>query len=403
LRHARLNGIYHENFKKGLGGKRGKPVPIIYREDLHDPGSSSFHRPPHPIWGAAWEFLAGELFPDNFEQTVRRKPVFGTWGCEAVKLRAQADQLYKDEMKFMGWRWVCPGCKEPVRTLYYPIPVLTMFDRWVSDTAIEKILADAGCGDAPAPSFACGLCHQVKFFSSVHRNAWNEVIGYLSAGLLYGCEVQKPAGFVPQRKRTRIRQLHCEAPLRRKVLARLSNGWSNFQIARDLGISRHAVDMHVYALCREEEVADRHALASKLNFAVSPPPNQEERAMTRRFIVRQMLLENYSLSEMCGKLSASRPVIMADIYKIYSMYGINGRTHGRQALARKLGVPFMSKWDRLREQIAQLRQSGMSYSQIAKEVGISTKAVCWHMAKIKKSKSLEAPTDSPITQPATTP
>jgi DNA-binding CsgD family transcriptional regulator len=390
LRRARLAGIYRENFKKGLGGKRGYPVPIIYREELHDPGSASFFRPPHAIWGAAWEFLAGELFPDNFEQTVRRKPVVGTWGCEAVKLRAQADQMYKDEMKFLGWRWLCPGCGKAVRTIYYPIPVLTLFDRWVSDPVMEKKLAESDCGEGPAPTFACHRCHRVKFFSSVDRSTWNQVIGYLTAGMLYGCEVERPAGFVGERRRTRVRQLHREAPMRRKVLSRLSNGWSNMRIARDLGISQNAVNLQVGAICREEEVADRHALAKKLNFAVSPPPNQIERAMTRRFAVREMLVKNCSLAEMCGKLSASLSVITADIWKIYKLYGIKGRgLEQRRALAAKLGVSFMSKGDQMRERIAELCARGMTYKQVGEVVGISVWSIWSHMAKVKKRKVAE--------------
>ena len=400
LRHARLSGIYHENFKKGLGGRRTNPVPLIYREEMHDPGSGCFYRPPQPIWGMAWAYLS-TLFPEGFEQTVIRRPVFAKRG----KTACPTGEVYKDDMQFMGWRWLCPGCRKPARTIFYPIPVLTLFDRWVSDPVMEKKLADADGGAAPAPTFACYQCHRVRFFSSVHRDAWNAVVSYLTAGLLYGCEVQKPADFVPQRRRTRIRQLHREAPLRRKVLARLSNGWSNCQIARDLAISLNAVGKHVRFICDEEDVLDRHALAQKLNFAVSPPPNKPERAMTRRFAVRQMLLENCSLREMCSKLSASRPVIVADISKIYNLYGIKGRLDGRRALARKLGVPFMTRWDQLREKIAQLRDSGMLHSQIAKELRISTDSVGWHLAKLKKARLLEAAAEAAgagTTQPATT-
>src|SRR5688572_16673827 len=146
------------------------------------------------------------------------------------------EYAYKDEMTFMGWRWICPRCGKAVRTIYYPIRVLTLFDRWVSDPVVEKILAEADRGDGQAARFACHQCHRVKFFSSVDRNSWIQVIGYLTAGLLYGCEVERPARFVGERRRTRVRQLNREAPMRRKVLARLRNGWSNSQIARDLGM-----------------------------------------------------------------------------------------------------------------------------------------------------------------------
>jgi hypothetical protein len=38
------------------------------------------------------------------------------------------EENYRDEMQLIGWRWVCPGCKKEVRTIYYPVRVRTLFD-----------------------------------------------------------------------------------------------------------------------------------------------------------------------------------------------------------------------------------------------------------------------------------
>src|SRR2546421_2873940 len=76
VRHARRIGQFHVDYIPGLGGKRGHPVPLLSNgKKLLDPGHGNFFSPPHPIWGAHWEFLS-HLFPDDFEQTITRKPFF---------------------------------------------------------------------------------------------------------------------------------------------------------------------------------------------------------------------------------------------------------------------------------------------------------------------------------------
>src|SRR5205823_5567113 len=133
-------------------------------------------------------------------------------------LSQRREREYPDEMQHIGWRWVCPKCKKEVKKIYYPVAVKTMFDCWFTDPVIQKRLCDADLPQGPPAAFACGDCHGVYFFSSIAPGAWNEVIGYLTAGMLYGCEVERPESFVAERKRRRIRIMNCEAPVRRKVL-----------------------------------------------------------------------------------------------------------------------------------------------------------------------------------------
>jgi hypothetical protein len=108
---------------------------------------------------------------------------------------------------------------------------------------------------------------------------------------------------------------------------------------------------------------------------------------------------------MCRELGASLTVITADIWKIYKLYGIKGRKgmslEGRRALARKLGVAFMSKGDHLRQRIAQLCETGMTYKQVAKAVGLSEWSIWSHMSRFKKVKLLEEAPDAPTPLPST--
>jgi biotin operon repressor len=379
---GRSRGMFDEHSYKGLGGKRGRPIPLIYRNELLDPGSASFHRPPHEIWGASWEFLA-EMVPEEFEQTVLRRPYF----ARVTKRSWHPD----DSAEFWGYRWICPGCRKQVKTIYYPLPVRTMFDRWFTDPVVQLKLSDADLPQEPAPVFACHQCHEVQYFSSVQRAAWNQVITYVTGGLLYGQEVARPAGFVPERRKTLTRQLNRAAPVRRKVLARLRNGWSNAQIARELGKSVATVYQHVYAICREEEVADRHALAEKLRFAVSPPPNQWERAAARRFLVREMLMRDCSYREMCQKLGVGRPVVHDDVKQTYRLYGVTGKGRAmRRALAEKLGVVFVSKADEIRRRVGELREMGLSGKEVAREMGMSEVRVWGYSRGLRRGKKKAA-------------
>src|SRR5438128_8922745 len=71
LMYARRRGIFFEEYKKGLGGKRGNPVPVLSPNgQMFDPCHRGFARP-HAVWGSMWEFLAREM-PGDFEQTVKR-------------------------------------------------------------------------------------------------------------------------------------------------------------------------------------------------------------------------------------------------------------------------------------------------------------------------------------------
>jgi len=363
LLRARRRGRFFENYVKGFGGKRGHPVPLLSPNgQLFDPSHRDF-TPPHPIWGSMWEWLAREI-PGDFEQTVIRRPHFRRIGPR--------HRHPDDPPKFMGWHWLCPQCKKQVRTIYYPVPVRTLFDSWFTDPVIQLKLCDADLPQPPPPIFACMQCHGVYFFSSIAPGSWNRVIAYLTGCMLYGSEVAKPASFVPQRKRTRIRQLNREAPVRRKVLTRLTNGWSDFQIARDLGLTAANVWHHVWRICREERVADRHALAKKLNFRTPPRLNQREKAKMRRSEVAQMILRDCTRKEMIEKLGVDQPVLAQDIKAIYKAHGIVGKKHSnRRQLAQKLGTPFISRMEDIWKRVKELRESGMTWPRIAQDMQVS--------------------------------
>jgi hypothetical protein len=117
-----------------------------------------------------------------------------------------------------------------------------------------------------SPSFACYSCHRIRCFSRVDaKNSWNELVSYLSGGLLYGREVEKPDWFAreAQRKRDYCPRASRAAPRREQVLRRMLIGWTITQIASDLKMCKQQVCDCIRKLCRQENVANRRELAIK--------------------------------------------------------------------------------------------------------------------------------------------
>src|SRR6266850_3935207 len=78
---ARWAGRFTERFVKGLGGKHCRhPIPLIHSWTALDPGGTGHFAKPDQLWGTLWEFFA-DMIPDDFEQTVIRRPKFSTWGA----------------------------------------------------------------------------------------------------------------------------------------------------------------------------------------------------------------------------------------------------------------------------------------------------------------------------------
>jgi hypothetical protein len=61
----------------------------------------------------------------------------------------------------------------------------------------ELRISDAG--------FACYRCHRIRSFSRIDaKNSWNELVSYISGGLMYGREVEMPANFGLPTTRKRV-------------------------------------------------------------------------------------------------------------------------------------------------------------------------------------------------------
>jgi hypothetical protein len=173
---------------------------------------------------------------------------------------------------FRGWMWVCPQCGKRVRTMYLPLRMVSLLIDEIDELKDEgRRMKDEKMQEetvgATVPSFlACYSCHRVRAFSRIDsKNSWNELVSYLSGGLLYGREVEKPNWFDQgAQRKTAFRPRARDAPRRQQVLRRMLNGWTIKQIADDLKMCKQRVCDCIRKLCHQENVKNRRELAQKL-------------------------------------------------------------------------------------------------------------------------------------------
>jgi DNA-binding CsgD family transcriptional regulator len=214
---------------------------------------------------------------------------------------------------FAGWRWLCPGCARLVRTIYYPLPPINLL-AGETRRLLQKLprTRDLDAEPQPMPCFACCRCHRIRYFSRLGKDSWNELIAYLTGGLLYGREVPRPDWLTPDRKRA-YRPCLTRAPSKRReeVLARLLKGWTYDQIAADLGVGFATVSGHATTIYKQHEVAGRNRLAKKLGVAL--PARHHTRTPARREKVRHLLAAGKPYKEIAAALGVSYHVIHHDV------------------------------------------------------------------------------------------
>jgi hypothetical protein len=237
IKRGHLN-VYHI---KGIGGQRGKPIPMVWADHLIDPCSGRVCEPVNRIYGS----LIGnfeQVFPKDFQQQMTRVPHLRPMYGHTVQA---------------GWRWICPGCRRPVRMIYYPFRKFSFpdFYGWTfSSKEWDQV-------EEPPPMFACVKCHGVRHFSAIDNTSWNELISHMSGGLLYGFEVKKPSWFVAQRKKPYRAQIN-RAPSRRReeVLERLLLNWRQKKIMKDLAMKKSQLSQITQAIYARHRVHSRQEL-----------------------------------------------------------------------------------------------------------------------------------------------
>lgn len=241
-------------------GIMGRAETRVYTDKPLDPCTPRCFEHADPLWGTTWRYL-GDHVPEDLEQTIERVP---RWTRKPPKWRGDDDELV-----FRGWDWICPGCAEPRRVLFYPIEPLygvQLLGREFPDGHIDAL-------PAPMCGFACTHCHNVLYFSRINADAWNHLISHLSGGLLYGGEVPRPEGFKYVRKKNYRHSGKAPSKRRAEVRECLLRGLSYSQTAIYLRVSKSTVNKHARELYRQENVKGPGELRKKLvggSPAVSP-------------------------------------------------------------------------------------------------------------------------------------
>lgn len=241
-------------------------------------------------WSARGEFLGDD--PRHWRKSPA-DPGVVVWVSKEKRRRKRRCAKGSGSLQFLGWMWRCPKCAKLVRILYLPTKQKVLLKRQ-GDKEKGGQERDEKNSDRSAPlvsvspcppvSFACYACHRVRTFSRIDsKNSWNELVSYLSGGLLYGREVERPSWFDTRAKRKqafRPRPTRA-APRRQQVLRRMLNGWTILQIARDLKMSKQQASDSIRILCRQEGAKNRRELARKLG---SPhfQPMDSDRACGRK-------------------------------------------------------------------------------------------------------------------------
>ena len=401
---ARLKGTFEQRYVPGLGGRWGKPRPVLYAKGLLDPSIRGF-----AVADEAWSYtgrLCLSSIPETFGQTIVRVPHFHDvagrryrdttglhpehpdvdqgvvvrprkskrlpppppdyvsykWkGDEYVGYDWRAAEQYPlirenyerhqrqlmkaraagrarrrskapppscagGSIQFKGWRWLCPSCARSVQVVFLPLHQTNLATRYPCDRAELRRL---GVEAEPAwPTrvlgFACARCHRVRYMSPGGGDFWNDLVTYLSCGLLYGSDVPRPAWVTTRRKRAYASRPNAPPAWRRlRVQELLLKGWSYKQIAAEMKIHWHTVDCHVRKIYKQYAVHGRYELARRLGLAL-------ERPVTKREQIRARLSAGQGYAQIAREMGIGRTLMSA----YASEFRREGRGRGRGKLER---------------------------------------------------------------------
>jgi DNA-binding NarL/FixJ family response regulator len=207
------------------------------------------------------------------------------------------DSKASGSLQFRGWRWLCPKCGRPCATLYLPIRRHNL----LADFGGKFALPAKHQPPSVAPRFACHRCHRVRFFSRLSTEFWNQIVSYLSDGLLYGHEVPRPPWLTKDRKNAFAPRPNAKPSKRRpQVTELLLKGLKIKQIAAELGIAYWTVIEHLKTIYAQHGVRGKLALAQKLGRPIPDDwiPKQER--------VRRYLKAGWTYEDIAAELKITR-------------------------------------------------------------------------------------------------
>lgn len=351
-------GFFEVKRIQGLLGRRGNPVPCLYRVEEMDPNSRN-NLPPDPIWGGMWKYGAS-VIGEDYRQEVRRRAAY---------------MVVKGRLVFSGFRWECPACANLVRTLYFPLP---------RPTVSHALSLYPGGMELNPPgenlgTFACAACHGVSRSSWLTKGYWNRFISYVTDGLLYGHEVKRPAWPAVERRHRYARRPRKSANQER-VLERLMEGKCCRMIADEMGLTKRRVYKHIHLLYHRYDVKSVAGLARKLGRVLPVHPDRG-RPWKKAQQVMELLLAGRRGAEIAEQMGIGKGTVKHHVTRIFKRYGVKNV----DALARAVGKPFPVRkpadWPR-GTQVLELIVAGWKPYHIAREMGVSNWTVSRHLVAL---------------------
>lgn len=211
---------------------------------------------------------------------------------------------------FNGWRWRCPVCGKCCRTIFLPLPPENLLAR---QSRLVKRMLQRLPPRRRLEGFACERCHRVRQFSRVAHDAWNDIVSYLSGGLLYGHEVPRPEWFskaasADSRLRPYKPRANAKPSVRREQVTQLLLGGLTYaEIADRIGVTPLTITSYARRVYTYHGVhGGRAALARKLGL---PDPHP-----TMRSKVAQLLEQGWTNRMIADRLGLTRKAVNNHVY-----------------------------------------------------------------------------------------
>lgn len=263
----------------------------------------------------------------------------------AVNSRCGLSTIQRDFSAISASSAVNRRCGRRVRYLYGPLPVWTLAKSLGANLDLEL---PEGCGLAGTwnpgmddrwagmRSFACKHCWNLRGMTLTSSSGWNDFVTWLSGGLLYGHEVDRPLAEAPRRRRHKFaHHVHprCER-FRERLLPLLLEDESREVIARRLGVKIGVVDSHTKVIYRRHRVHSRSQLAKKLGKLfvkrAAASAATQARIVGRRRVVLKLRRAGMNLRQIARELKINLKTAHADVIALR----LQGRLPGERATLR---------------------------------------------------------------------
>jgi len=337
---ARLRGVFTVRHVPGLGGKPGRPRPLLSATRPLDPSSHLFQLP-DPAWHLTLDDLVynipedikailtrvpvhrdmgralrkENLHPEHELYTGRSRPyksrklpppepdyVWYKWkdgqyvghdwrnpaavagfkrhqqalekGRAAARLRRsrkwQKERVAYDPLEFYGHRWQCPTCPRKTHILFLPLAQPNFLAGDLGPFEDDERFQDITFLPFKR-HFACRNCHHIFQPSRMQYECWNQIVSYLTGGLLYGKEVPRPDWFTKDRKYAFAPKLLTTPSRRRPQIQQLLvKGLTYQQIGKELGIHWRTVRTHARKIFLQQGLTSREQFLTKHGLPCPP-------------------------------------------------------------------------------------------------------------------------------------